>query len=180
VSLLCSVAGANPPVNESPEESTVAFFIAASAPRRPPAGVFHTLLRGAAPGGALLAARGKPSCHSAYQTTERYAHSRVSHLNFQNAAKTKVDPAAIDAEIANIYGVGAKPTLRTLEKDDYSDEAEKQAGTQFTVTVIGFRNKANDTWDLYYQRQISRVVRNPQDTGSLVQNILQDRQVQIQ
>jgi hypothetical protein len=104
---------------------------------------------------------------------------RVSHINFQNAAQTQVDPVAIDNEIASIYGIGAKPTLRTLEKDDYSDDAQKAAGTQFTVTVVGFRDKNHNTWDFYYQRQISRVVPNPNGTGSLVQAILQDRLVPI-
>lgn len=104
---------------------------------------------------------------------------RVSHINLQNAAQTQVDPQAIDREIARIYGVNAKPTLRALEKDDYSDEQQKQQGTQFTVTVVGFRDKTTNTWDLYYQRQISRIVPNPTGVGSLVQYILQDRLVPI-
>jgi hypothetical protein len=110
---------------------------------------------------------------------ESGANPRVSHLNFQNAAKTRVDPAAIDAEIAAIYGIGAKPTLRKLEKDDYSDDAEKQRGINPTVTVMGFRDRVTNTWDFCYQRQLSNTAPNPKGPGSIVQRVLADRLVRI-
>lgn len=110
---------------------------------------------------------------------ESGANPRVSHLNFQNAAKTRVDPAVIDTNIAAIYGIGAKPRLRKLEKGDYSDDAEKERGINPTVTVIGFRDRVTNTWDFYYQRQLSNTVPNPSGRGSIVQNILEDRLVRI-
>jgi len=110
---------------------------------------------------------------------ESGANPRVSHLNFQNAAKTRIDPAVIDANIAAIYGINAKPTLRTLEKDDYSDDAEKERGVNPTVTVIGFRDRVTNTWEFYYQRQLSNTQPNPNGPGSIVQNILEDRLVPI-
>jgi hypothetical protein len=110
---------------------------------------------------------------------ESGVNPRVSHLNFQNAAKTRVDPAAIDANIAAIYGIGAKPNLRKLEKGDYSDDAEKERGINPTVTVIGFRDRVSNTWSFYYQRQLSKTVRNSDDTGSIVQKILEDRLMPI-
>jgi hypothetical protein len=110
---------------------------------------------------------------------ESGTNPRVSHLNFQNAAKTRVDPVAIDADIARIYGIGAKPGLRKLEKDNYSDDAEKERGINPTVTVIGFRNRVTNTWDFYYQRQLSNTLPNPSGRGSIVQNILENRLVRI-
>lgn len=120
-----------------------------------------------------------PTLDGCSVVAESGQNPRVSHINFQNHTGTRIDPNAIDNHIAAVYGVGAKPGLRTLEKDDYSSDAEKAAGKQFTVTVVGFRDRVANTWNFYYQRQISRVVPDPSGIGSLVQNILQDRQVPI-
>lgn len=120
-----------------------------------------------------------PTLDGCSVVAESGVNPRVSHINFQNAARTRVDPAAIDAGIAAIYGIGAKPNLRKLEKDDYSDDAEKERGVNPTVTVIGFRDPIANTWDFYYQRQLSSTQPHPSGRGSIVQNILEDRLVPI-
>ena len=109
----------------------------------------------------------------------RSANPRVSHINFQNPAGNRVDPDRIDAYIEEIYGADSKGGLRTLEKNDYSDDALKEAGTQFTVTVIGFRDRTDDTWDLYYQVQTSCLVDNPDGPGTLVQHRVRDALLEI-
>ncbi len=55
-----------------------------------------------------------------------------------------------------------------LEKGDYSDDAEKERGINPTVTVIGFRDRVTNTWDFYFQRQLSNTVPNPSGRGSPV------------
>jgi hypothetical protein len=96
-----------------------------------------------------------------------------------HAETIAVGVAEPGGEVRSLGTIPNRPSLRKLEKDDYSDDAAKERGTNFTVTVIGFRDRLANTWDFYYQRQLSNTVPKPTGRGSIVQNILEDRLVRI-
>jgi hypothetical protein len=103
---------------------------------------------------------------------------KIAHINYQRTAGTKtlVDQDRIDRTITREFGSDA--STKALKKDDYSDDAQKEAGTNFHVTVVGIRDTIANTWDFYYQRRLSSIAQDKK--GALyTQNILADRLVPI-
>jgi hypothetical protein len=103
----------------------------------------------------------------------------VTHANY----KCKINPN-VTVEGRTLRKIGKQhQTLgvdvdRELRRDTYTASAAKKlAGTNFQVTVIGFRDtKAND-WSFYWQRR--KIVLGDFQKGTPTQIILKDRAVPI-
>ena len=66
---------------------------------------------------------------------------------------------------------------RTLLKSDYAaTHAEKTAGTNYLVTVVGFRDTVRNSWRFYYQRRKMLIGVHG---GAATRMVLQDRLVPI-
>jgi hypothetical protein len=107
------------------------------------------------------------------------ANPIVTHGNYRNVQDpTKVSVVRTLAEMTNHHNTTLGSDVgRTLLKSDYAaTHAEKTAGTNYLVTVVGFRDTVRNSWRFYYQRRKMLIGVHG---GAATRMVLQDRLVPI-
>jgi hypothetical protein len=104
----------------------------------------------------------------------------VTHGNYRSTSDpTRASQARTVGEMmthhTNTLGTNVAKVLR---KDDYAaSHAEKQAGINKLVTVVGFRDTVHNTWSFYWQRR--KMILGDAASGTHTKMVLQDRLVEI-
>jgi hypothetical protein len=103
----------------------------------------------------------------------------VTHGNYRNLHdQGKVSVARTLAEMRNHHGTTLNSDVdKTLLKTDYAaTHQEKTSGTNYLVTVVGFRDTVRNTWSFYWQRR--KMLIGVQG-GAHTRMVLQDRLVPL-